>query len=150
MSPRRRSESHNDSTPTSRTTSGSVSWLRVVRSSSTERAVRYLQASTSSSDLVGNQYWRLPIATPAFVAIARTLVPEYPFSRSESAAAWMIWSRVLSVAVAPVIRMYQCTDCWTPGGDARPGSEIIHCGCAEHRTGFPESHLWGPAHRKRR
>jgi hypothetical protein len=37
-------------------------------------------------------------------------VPEYPFSRRESAAAWMIWSRVLSVAVAPVIRMYQHTE----------------------------------------
>ena len=49
------------------------------------------------------------MATPALEAMDRTLVPEYPFSSSESAAAWMIWSRELSVAVAPVIRMYYLT-----------------------------------------
>jgi len=39
--------------PLSMSQIGSVIWLRLVRSSSTERSVSWRQASISSSDLVG-------------------------------------------------------------------------------------------------
>jgi len=58
--------------------------------------------------LVGNQYWRFPIATPPWSLIAgRWCRVTVSTERIGGGVDDLV--RVLSVAVAPVIRMYYCT-----------------------------------------